>query len=125
MAQRFLFHVPESEWNRLVPEEARALVRRWQGESRGSADSLGPLRCLGSCLRGSRPRCRMLPLWLVKERTDVSDRNHVASELVSFVTADVRRSWHACFSRSRQRLFAARTAPSRTGRNAGDAGGAP
>ncbi|WP_437718074.1 hypothetical protein WMF45_17675 [Sorangium sp. So ce448] len=88
-AQRFLFHIPESEWNRCVPDEARALVRRWQGESRGSADSLGPLRCA------------RLPPWLaaevqdaplaeVKERTDVSDRNFVASELVSFVTADVR-----------------------------------
>ncbi|WP_437802387.1 hypothetical protein [Sorangium sp. So ce693] len=30
------------------------------------------------------------PLAEVKERTDVSDRNYVASELVSFVTADVR-----------------------------------
>ncbi|WP_437909500.1 hypothetical protein WME95_17405 [Sorangium sp. So ce327] len=88
-AQRFLFHVPESEWNRLVPEEARALVRRWQGESRGSADSLGPLRC-GQLPPWLVAEVQDAPLAEVKERTDVSDRNFVASELVSLVTVDVR-----------------------------------
>ncbi|WP_437916421.1 hypothetical protein WME73_17520 [Sorangium sp. So ce302] len=88
-AQRFLFHVPESEWNRLAPEEARALVRRWQGESRGSADSLGPLRC-GQLPPWLAAEVQDAPLAEVRERTDVSDRNYVASELVSFVTADVR-----------------------------------
>ncbi|XYI01982.1 hypothetical protein ACMHYB_20295 [Sorangium sp. So ce1128] len=88
-AHRFLSHVPESEWDRRAPEEARALVRRWQGESRALEDALAPLRCA------------QLPPWLaaevqdalladVRRRTDVSDRNYVASELVSFVTADVR-----------------------------------
>lgn len=88
-APRFLFHVPEDEWNRRAPEEARALVRRWQDESRGAGDALAPLRCA------------RLPPWLAAEvqddlladlraRTDVSDRNYVASELVSFVTTDVR-----------------------------------
>ncbi|WP_437900258.1 hypothetical protein [Sorangium sp. So ce124] len=88
-AQRFLFHVPESEWNRLAPEEARALVRRWQGESRGSTDSLGPLRC-GRLPPWLAAEVQDVPLAEVRERTDVSDRNYVASELVSFVTADVR-----------------------------------
>ncbi|MGK3971694.1 hypothetical protein WMF38_08235 [Sorangium sp. So ce118] len=88
-AHRFLFHVPESEWNWRAPEHARELVRRWQGESLGFEDALAPLRCA------------QLPPWLaaevqdallaeVRRRTDVSDRIYVASELVSLVTTGAR-----------------------------------
>ncbi|WP_438036387.1 hypothetical protein [Sorangium sp. So ce204] len=88
MARRFLKYVPESAWSRLDPDEARVLVRRWQGESRGYLGNTEPL------LDGN------LPAWLADEvqrdlvarvrQVKGDQRGHAASEYAPYVSAELR-----------------------------------
>ncbi|WP_437916420.1 hypothetical protein WME73_17515 [Sorangium sp. So ce302] len=88
MASRFLPHVPECEWSRMGRAEARVLVRRWQGESRGYLGDIEPLLD------------RNLPAWLADEvrsdlvasvrRVEGATRVQAASEYAPHVGAELR-----------------------------------